>query len=109
MIKAYADFHKMVEQEQGAVRNATLASVVQSGKTMRIMQADMRKNLAITEHTDGNAKDLMDSTGRIYERLEGKIVSGDASFWLASKRISSKGCCFRTRRNPGRVITAQFS
>ena len=109
MIKAYADFHKMVEQEQGAVRNATLASVVQSGKTMKIMQVDMRKNLAITKHTDRNTKDLMDSTGRIYDRLEGKIVPGDSSFWLSSKKMSSKRGCFRTRRNPRRVVTAQLS
>ena len=84
---AYADFYKMVEQEQGAVRNVTLASVEQSRKETSTVQADVRTALATTKRTDGNTKTLMASTGRIHECLESKTVSGNSSL-LASKAIS---------------------
>jgi hypothetical protein len=59
---AYAHFHKMVEQEQGAVRNATLAAIEQVKKETSSMRTDVSVVLAT----------------HIY--LESKTVSGHSSF-----------------------------
>ncbi|KAI4146689.1 MAG: hypothetical protein L6R39_003369 [Caloplaca ligustica] len=69
---AYADFHKMVAQEEGAVRNATLASVVQLRRKTNSVQAGVDTVLTTTTQTDRNTRALMGSTGRIYEHLEGR-------------------------------------
>lgn len=86
LTSAYAHFHKMVEQEQGAIRNATLAAVEQLKKETSAMHTDVKVGLATTKRTDGNTKTLMASTGRMHKYLESKTVSGHRSF-LASKAI----------------------
>jgi hypothetical protein len=71
---AYAHFHRMVEQEQGAVRNATLAAVGQLQKESTAIQAVVREGLAITGRTDLNTKTLMASAERWHKYLESMIV-----------------------------------
>lgn len=77
---AYAHFHKMVEQEQGAVRNATLAAVEQLRKETSAMRTDVRVDLATTKRMEGNTKNLLASTGRMQIYLESKNISGYSSF-----------------------------
>ena len=71
---AYAHFHKMVEQEQGAVRNATLVGIGQLQKQFNTMHAVVREGLAITERTDLNTKTTMVSTESLNKYLESMIV-----------------------------------
>ncbi len=92
---AYAYFHKMVEQEQGAVRNATLAAVEQLKKKNSAMHTDVGVVLATTKRTEGNTETLMASTGGIHKHLESKTVSGRSSL-LASKAIQRSRSCSRT-------------
>ncbi len=73
---AYAHFHKMVEQEQGAVSNATLAAAEQLRKETSAMHTEVSVGLATAERTEGNTKTLMASTGRMHKCLESKTVSG---------------------------------
>jgi len=73
---AYAHFHKMVEQEQGAVSNATLAAAEKVKKTTSAMHTEVSVGLALTERTEGNTKTIMASTGRMQNCLESKTVSG---------------------------------
>lgn len=87
LTNAYAHFHKMVEQEQSVVGNATLAVVEQVGKKTSAMNADIRVVSATTKRIDGNIETLMAVTGRIHGCLESKTVSGNSSL-LASKAIS---------------------
>jgi len=78
---AYAQFHKMVEQEQGAVRNATLAAIEQVKKETSSMRTDVSVVLATTKRTEADTKTLVASTGRMHIYLESKTVSGHSSFW----------------------------
>ena len=84
---AYAHFHKMVEQEQGVVRNATLAVVEQVETKTSAVNADVKEVSATTKRTEGNTETLMAVSGRIHGCLESKNVSGSCSL-LASKAIS---------------------
>ena len=77
---AYSHFHKMVEQEQGAIRNASLAAVEQLKQETGALHTDVKVALATTNRTDGNTKALMASTGRIHNYVESKAVSGCSSF-----------------------------
>jgi len=77
---AYAQFHKMVEQEQDAVRNATLAAIEQVKKKTSSMRTDVSVVLATTKRTEANIKTLVASTGRMHIYLESKTVSGHFSF-----------------------------
>ena len=70
---AYAHFHKMVEQEHGAVRNATLAAVGQLRIESTAANADVRELLSITGRTDLNTKSLMASTEHLHRDLESMI------------------------------------
>ncbi|TGO07453.1 hypothetical protein BTUL_0275g00150 [Botrytis tulipae] len=69
---AYTHFHKMIEQEQGAVRNATLAAVGQLQKESTVIHAIVRENLAMTERTGLDAKTLVASTGHLQQILENR-------------------------------------
>lgn len=69
---AYAHFHKMVDQEHGAVTNATLVVAEQLKGETRALHADVRGRLAITERTDRNTKTLVASTGRLHTFLKSK-------------------------------------
>ena len=71
---AYASFHKMVEQEQGVVRNATLASVEQLRSETSTAQADMRTVLASSKRTEGNTEALIASNERIHEDMNSKVT-----------------------------------
>ncbi len=71
---AYAHFHKMVDQEQGAVRNATLAAVGQLQKESTAIHEVVREGLAITGRTDLNTKTLMASTELLHRYLESMNV-----------------------------------
>jgi hypothetical protein len=71
---AYARFHKMVEQEQGAVRNATLAAVRQLQNESTAIHAVVREGLAVTERTDLNTKTLVASTERLHRFLESMSI-----------------------------------
>ncbi|KAL8790643.1 MAG: hypothetical protein Q9213_000491 [Squamulea squamosa] len=67
---AYAHFHKMVEQEGAAVRNATLAGVEQiKNKTLDI-HSDVRRGLATMDINNENAKTVIRSNERIDEYLK---------------------------------------
>lgn len=84
---AYAHFHKMVEQEQGVVRNATLAVVEQVETNTSAVNADIRVVSATTKRTEGNTETLMAVTGRIHGCLDSKNDSGNCSL-LASNAFS---------------------
>ena len=64
---AYAHFYKMVEREQGAVRNATLAGVEQ-------LKKDVKGGFAITERTSQTTRTLVASTQRMHDYFKSKIV-----------------------------------
>ena len=81
---AYAHFHKMVEQEQGAVRNATLSTVGQIQ--------------AVTGRTDLNTKILM-------ARIESMFVLRSIDL-LVLKTIYRSRSCSWTRQSPGKAIDA---
>lgn len=76
---AYLDFHKMVVQEQGAVRNATLVSVGQLTRQSDSVQADMSKVLSTVNQTTGKTEALTDSTGRIHRYLESTTIFSSSS------------------------------
>lgn len=84
---AYAHFHKMVEQEQGVVRNATLAVVEQVETNTSAVNANIRVVSATTKRIEGNTETLMAVTGRIHGCLESKNDSGSCSL-LASNAFS---------------------
>ena len=84
---AYAHFHKMAEQEQGVVRNTTLAVVEQVEMKTSAVNADIRVVSATTKRTEGYTETLIAVTGRIHGCSESKNVSGNCSF-LAFKAIS---------------------
>lgn len=86
---AYANFHKMVEQEQGVVRNATLASVEQLRRETSTAQADMRTVLATSKRTEGNTEALIASNERIHENMNSKVTF-DNRLHLASKYVSGR-------------------
>ncbi|TAQ84511.1 hypothetical protein B7494_g7175 [Chlorociboria aeruginascens] len=69
---AYTHFHKMVEQEHGAVRNATLAAVGQLQKESTSIHAVVQENLAITERTDLNMQSLMAGTEQLRSYQESR-------------------------------------
>lgn len=60
---AIAQFHKMVDQENRAVSNATLAGV---GAT----HADVKVGLAIAGRTERNTETIITSTGRMDQYIE---------------------------------------
>src|SRR5258707_164785 len=69
---AYGHFHKMVNQEEGAVRNAILAGVEQLKKEGRATHADVKVGLAMSGRTEQNTETIMNSTGRIDQHLESR-------------------------------------
>lgn len=81
LIAAYAHFHKMVEQEQDAVRNATLIAIEQVKKETSSIRTDVSVVLATTKRTEADIETLMASTGRMHIYLESKTVSDHFSFW----------------------------
>ncbi|KAL8716183.1 MAG: hypothetical protein Q9220_000088 [cf. Caloplaca sp. 1 TL-2023] len=67
---AYAHFHKMVEQEAGAVRNATLAGVEQVKQQNTAMHTDLQKGF-ITLKVDGEiTRDMLVDTAYLGKRLK---------------------------------------
>ncbi len=67
---AYAHFHKMIEQEQGAVKNATLAGIGQLQKEFTTMHIAVQEGLAITESMDWNTKTVMATTESLHQYQE---------------------------------------
>ena len=72
---AYAYFHKTVEQEGGAVRNATLAGVQQMQVQAMDIHSDVRHGLATMDINNENTRALINSTGRIDDYVERKILT----------------------------------
>ena len=72
---AYAHFHKMVEQEQGVIRNATLAALEQ-----------------LRKETDQKNKILVASTERVNRHLESMIA-------LCFYPVLAPNAIHRSRRN----------
>lgn len=72
---AYAYFHKMVEQEAGAVRNATLAGVEQLKLRAVDIHSDVQHGLATLDITNENTRTLIRSTGRLDDYMKRKILS----------------------------------
>jgi tellurite resistance protein len=58
---AYERFHKMVDQENGAVRNATLRGVEQLKKEAGATHADVKLALATADRTEQNTKTVLQS------------------------------------------------
>lgn len=81
LIVVYAHFYKMVEQEQDAVRNATLIVIEQVKKKTSSMHTDVSVVLATTKCTKTNIETLMTSTERMHIYLESKTVSDHFLFW----------------------------
>ncbi len=65
----------MVEQEAGAVRNATLASIEQLRTDSKAMHADVKVGLVTVERTDKNTESLITRAQVIQKRLESKFVT----------------------------------
>ncbi|KAL8919594.1 MAG: hypothetical protein Q9172_004922 [Xanthocarpia lactea] len=65
---AYAYFHKTVEQECGAVRNATLAGVEQIKVQAMDLHSDVRHGLATMDINNENTRALIKSWEAIVER-----------------------------------------
>ena len=84
---AYTHFHKIVKQEQGVVRNTTLAVIEQVEIKTSAINTDIRVVSATTKRTEGNTETLIAVTRRIHRCLESKNISGNYSL-LASKGIS---------------------
>ncbi|KAL8949471.1 MAG: hypothetical protein Q9222_004419 [Ikaeria aurantiellina] len=67
---AYAHFHKMIEQEEGAVRNATLAGVEQVKQQNMAMHTDLQKGF-ITLKVDGEiTRDMLVDTAYLGKRMK---------------------------------------
>ena len=69
---AYAQFHKMVEQENGAIRNATLTAVEQLKKENSAVHTDIKTGLAALRITERNTEELINETGRMHTYLQSK-------------------------------------
>jgi len=80
LIIVYAHFHKMIKQEQDAVRNATLIAIEQVKKKTNSMHTDVSVVLATTKCMKMNIETLMTSTERMHIYLESKTVSDHFSF-----------------------------
>jgi len=76
---AYARFHKMVEQEQGVVKNLTLAGVAKLNKNSSAVHTDIKLAVAAMKRTDGDTKAMRTSLGRIHRYIEGKTLSSGPS------------------------------
>ncbi len=81
LIVVYAHFHKMIEQEQDAVRNATLIVIKQVKKKTNFMHTDVSVVLAMIKCTKINIKTLMTSTECMHIYLKSKTVSDHFLFW----------------------------
>jgi hypothetical protein len=68
---AYADFHKAIAKEQGAIMNTTLAVVGQLEDEPTVLQAGVRETLLIAERTDLNTQALIASTKELNKSLHG--------------------------------------
>jgi hypothetical protein len=78
---AYEHFHKMVEQEEGAVRNTTLAAVGQLQKESTAIQASVQEGLVITGRTDLNTKTILDNTEILQRYLQSMIILDSLHFF----------------------------
>ncbi|MCJ1307667.1 hypothetical protein MMC25_001315 [Agyrium rufum] len=90
---AYETFHKMVEREQGIVRNATLASVEQMRHNAGTMQADVREGLVITESIVLSTKSIMARTQMLHTNLENQEINSERDSvlaWLSSLDFTEK-------------------
>lgn len=67
---AYAHFRKMVDQEQGVVRNATMVAVGQIQKDSSSIGTVVQENLALAGRTDLNVQSIMITTDRVHKVLE---------------------------------------
>lgn len=76
---AYDHFHKMVQQEQGIVRNAILAGVEQLKLDVGVARTDVRGGLTMTQRIDRDTKTILADTAKIHRSMESKIV-----LWLYS-------------------------
>jgi hypothetical protein len=72
---AYAHFHKMVQHEEGAIRNVTLAGVARLQKESTVIYADVREGLDIAGRTESNTQTLITRTERLQEYLESTVVA----------------------------------
>lgn len=72
--KAYEHFHKMIAQEEGAVRNATLAAVIQLQKGSTSVHTAMREGFAVTDRIDLNTKALLVGTEHVQTYLASMII-----------------------------------
>ena len=69
---AYSHFHKMVDQENSAVRMAILTGVEQLKQEGSATNADVKGGLVVAERIEQNTKTVMNSTGRVDQYLESK-------------------------------------
>jgi hypothetical protein len=69
---AYAQFHKMVDQENGAVRMAILAGVEQLKQEGSSTHADVKEGLVLAGRIEQNTKTILTNTGRVDQYLESK-------------------------------------
>jgi hypothetical protein len=76
---AYAHFHKMIDQEEGMVRNATLAAVSKLQDESTVTLADVRETLFLTTRTDMNTQRLMTCTDSLHRQLDSKVLSPQMS------------------------------
>ncbi|KAL8853770.1 MAG: hypothetical protein Q9221_001413 [Calogaya cf. arnoldii] len=67
---AYAYFHKMVEQEGGAVRNATYAGVEQLKLRVVDIHSDVQYGLAALDINNEHTRTLIHNTERVDDSLK---------------------------------------
>ena len=67
---AYAHFRKMVDQEHGVVRNATLVAVGQLQTESTNIGTGVQENLALAGRTDLNIQSIMVTTDRVRAVLD---------------------------------------
>lgn len=76
--KAYAHFHKMVENQAWAVRNTTLGRIEQLRKQTGTLQVDIASALATTKLTHENTKIMVARNQRIDEGLESRPITANS-------------------------------
>ena len=104
---AYAYFHKTVEQEAGAVRNANLAGLEQLKLRAVDIHCDVQHGLAAMDIANENNRTIIGSTGRMDHYLK-RNISPNRVLLLTETAWSPGGRC-GTRRHLESDIDAQFS
>ena len=104
---AYVHFHKMVDQEHGAVRNATLAVVGQLQKESTIIRTDVLENLALAGRTDVTVQSILANTEHLHKLL-GSTMALCTTSTLKSNLFDRSTGNSGTKRDSNEAFIAGF-